>query len=297
MEQMKLIKKNINLMNEFNKILKDNEFKEYIDKLKIPYEELSKYTSLLEQCKEEYCNCKNCKSILECKNKIDGCVYLPVNHNGIRFSYKACKYKKNIEEKNKYLKNVYTFNIPSNIKEANIKDIYKDKKDRFETQKYLVQFMDDYLNHKSVKGLYLYGNFGCGKTYLISAIFNELAKHNIQSAIVFWPEYLRMLKTLFNDNNEFKNNFDRVKESKLLLIDDLGAENNTAWGRDEILCPILQYRMENNLPTFITSNLDIKNLEQHFSTNNESDIKARRIIERINQITKYQEMISTNLRK
>lgn len=296
MEQLKLNKKNINLMNEFNKILKDEEFKEYIDKLKIPYEELAKYTSILETCKEEYYNCKNCKSILECKNKIEGCLYLPINKNGIRFCYKPCKYKKNVEKKNKYLDNIYTFNIPSAIKEASIKNIYKKDENRFETIKYLLQFTEDYINKKNPKGLYLYGNFGCGKTYLISAIFNELAKQNIDSAIVFWPEYLRMLKSLFNDNLEFKKNYDRVKNTKLLLIDDLGAENNTAWSRDEILCPILQYRMENNLPTFITSNYNLEALENHLSFNGSETIKAKRIIERIKQLTTYKEMISKNLR-
>jgi len=296
MEQVKLVKKNINLMNEFNKLLKDEEFKEYIDKLKIPYEELAKYTSILETCKEEYYNCKNCKSILECKNKISGHLYLPVNNNGIRFCYKSCKYKKNIDKKTKYLDNIYTFNIPSAIKEANVKDIYMTDKNRHDVIKYLNKFMEEYLNNKNPKGLYLYGNFGCGKTYLISAIFNELAKQNIDSAIVFWPEYLRMLKTLFNDNNEFKTNYNRVKNTKLLLIDDLGAENNTTWSRDEILCPILQYRMENNLPTFITSNLDLDNLEKHLSFNGTESIKAKRIIERINQLTVYKEMISKNLR-
>ncbi len=296
MEQVKLTKKNINLMNEFNKLLKDTEFKEYIDKLKIPYEELAKYTSILETCKNEYYNCKNCKSILECKNKIEGCLYIPTNKNGIRFCYKSCKYKNNIDKKNKYLNNIYTFNIPSNIKEANIKEIYKKDENRFETIKYLLQFTDDYINKKKTKGLYLYGNFGCGKTYLISAIFNELAKQNIDSAIVFWPEYLRMLKSLFNDNNEFRKNYDRVKNTKLLLIDDLGAENNTTWSRDEILCPILQYRMENDLPTFITSNLNLEALEKHLSFNGSESIKAKRIIERINQLTEYKEMISKNLR-
>lgn len=296
MEQVKLVKKNINLMNEFNKLLKDEEFKDYIDKLKIPYEELAKYTSILETCKEEYYNCKNCKSIFECKNKIEGHLYLPVNNNGIRFCYKACKYKKNIDKKTKYLDNIYTFNIPSAIKEANVKDIYMTDKNRHDVIKYLNKFMEDYLSNKNPKGLYLYGNFGCGKTYLISAIFNELAKQNIDSAIVFWPEYLRMLKTLFNDNNEFKTNYNRVKNTKLLLIDDLGAENNTTWSRDEILCPILQYRMENNLPTFITSNLDLDNLEKHLSFNGTESIKAKRIIERINQLTIYKEMISKNLR-
>lgn len=51
----------------------------------------------------------------------------------------------------------------------------------------------------------------------------------------------------------------------LLLLDDIGAETVTNWSRDEILGTILQYRMENNLSTFITSNLNISELEGHSS--------------------------------
>ena len=297
MEKLKLDKKNINFMAELNKYLKDPLFKEYIDSLDIPYEVLAKYTSLLEEAKEEYFNCKNCKNILECKNKIDGCLYKP-EYNGktIDFCYKKCKYQTNLEKKLEYLKNVKTFNIPNYIKEANMKDIYKDDKNRFEAIKYIAKFIDDYLVHKKVKGLYLYGNFGCGKTYLISAMINELAKNNVKSTIIFWPEYLRMLKTTFDTNNEFKKVFDDTKEAEILLIDDIGAENLTSWGRDEILCPILQYRMERDLPTFFTSNLDLKSLESHLSVNKEN-IKARRIIERVMQLTNQIEMISKNLRK
>ena len=297
MEKMKFEKKDINFLAEFNKLLKDKEYKEYIDSLDIPYEVLAKYTSLLELSKIEYFNCKNCKNILECKNKIDGCVYVPeYNKKTIDFFYKKFKYKKNIEKKLNYLKNVTTFNIPNYIKEASMKDIYKDDKNRFETIKYIVKFIDDYLEHKKVKGLYLYGNFGCGKTYLISAMINELAKNNVKSTIVFWPEFLRMLKTTFDTNGEFKNVFNSVLETEILLIDDIGAENITSWGRDEILCPILQYRMERDLPTFFTSNLDLKNLETHLSINKEN-IKARRIIERVMQLTNQIEMVSKNLRK
>lgn len=297
MEKVALEHKKINLLAELNKELKDPEFKSYIDKLNIPYEILAKYTTVLKECKDEYSHCKNCKSILECKNRIEGCMYIPKqNKDELQFCYQKCKYKKDLEEKFKYLKNVYTFNIPFAIKEANMKDIYNDDKNRFETIKYITKFIDNYLAKKPVKGLYLHGSFGCGKTYLISAMFNELAKHNIESAIIFWPDYLRTLKSLFNDNNEYKNIFEKVKTSPLLLIDDLGAENITEWSRDEILCPILQYRMENNLPTFITSNLNLEALEKHLSINNDV-IKAKRIIERVEQLTNQIEMISKNLRK
>ena len=54
-----------------------------------------------------------------------------------------------------------------------------------------VSFLDDFEDNKPCKGLYLHGNFGCGKTYLIAAIFNELAKKNYKSCIIFWTEFLR----------------------------------------------------------------------------------------------------------
>ena len=56
--------------------------------------------------------------------------------------------------------------------------------------------------------------------------------------------------------------------------------------------------MQEHLPTFFTSKLDLKALEEHFalSKNKVDYIKARRIIERIVQLTDQIEMISKNLR-
>ena len=99
--------------------------------------------------------------------------------------------------------------------------------------------------------------------------------------------------------NDFKESMDYIKNVDLLLIDDLGAENLTAYNRDEILCPILQYRMDNHLTTFITSNFNINELNNHLSKSKDGieEIKAGRIISRINQLTDDLEMISKNLRK
>ena len=85
----------------------------------------------------------------------------------------------------------------------------------------------------------------------------------------------------------------------ILLLDDIGAENVTVWGRDEILGTILQYRMNNKLTTFFTSNLNIQELETHLSItkNSEDKVKSRRIIERIKQLTDDLELISENRRK
>ena len=57
--------------------------------------------------------------------------------------------------------------------------------------------------------------------------------------------------------------------------------------------------MDNNLTTFFTSNLTIKELESHLSNskNGVDEVKAKRIISRIEQLTEDLEMISKNLRK
>lgn len=286
-----------NLERNFKEALENKEFKQLVSKIKQPKEILMKYTSTLEDCASEYNNCTNCTNIVECKNKINGYCYLPKIVDGIiSFNYQPCKFQKMINKNNKYLKNVFLFDIPKEIKDARMKNIYKDDKNRYETIKWLTAFIKNYEGDKHQKGLFLHGNFGCGKTYLIAAMFNELAYKNIKSAIIFWPEFLRDLKASFA--SDFKEKFDYVKKVSLLLIDDIGAESTTAWGRDEILCPLMQFRMQEGLPTFFTSNLDINMLEEHFSvTKDKVDIiKSRRIIERINQMTDKIEMISKNLR-
>ena len=56
--------------------------------------------------------------------------------------------------------------------------------------------------------------------------------------------------------------------------------------------------MDEKLPTFFTSNLTIDELEAHLSETKESidKVKARRIIERIKQLTDDIEIISVNRR-
>ena len=286
------------LRKEFNQALENEEFRLLVTKLHLKEDVLMKYTSSLEDACSEFSNCLKCKGLIECKNKLNGFAYLPSNQNGnIVFEYKACKYRKDVDKKNKYKNNVYLFNTPKELKNAKMRDIYKEDKKRYETIKWLTHFIKNYNPHETQKGLYLHGNFGCGKTYLVAATFNELAKEGIKSAIVFWPEFLRNLKSNFNGN--FNEMYESVKKIPLLLIDDIGAENTTAWGRDEIFCPLIQYRMEEGLTTFFTSNLNIKELEEHFSISKDSvdHVKAGRIISRIIQLTDDIEMISQNLRK
>lgn len=288
---------NLSLENEFKEALKNTEFKELVSKIKLPKEKLMKYTSLLEQSSCDYANCTKCKSLLECKNKIEGHAYLPkIVNDKLVFSYKACKYQEKIMEMNKYKDNITLYQMRKDILDANKDGIDAKDAKRHETINWLIDFTKNYPKKK--KGLYLHGNFGCGKTYLITAFLVELAKKGVKSTIVFWPEFLTDLKSYFGDDIGYKKIMHQMKNTEILFIDDIGAENLTPWARDEVLCPIIQYRMDNNLTTFFTSNFDIKDLEKHLAATKEGVevVKSRRIIERIKQLTDDIELLSKNLR-
>ncbi len=275
-------------------------FRKIANKLDLPNEVLMKYTTKIEKSTEELKNCKNCKNLFECQNEVEGYVYYPErNQDDIEFCYIPCKYKKKSDKENSYLDNIHYFNIPKDIKNASMKDIDTKDKNRFEVIKWIKSFINDQDNNIYSKGLYLNGNFGCGKTYLISAMLNELAKHGKKIAIVYYPEFLRDLKSSFKDEDEYNKKFNLVKKADLLLFDDIGADTVTEWSRDEILGTILQYRMEEKLPTFFTSNLTLEELEEHLSTTNKDvdKVKSRRIIERIKQLSISITMISENKRK
>jgi len=286
------------LMDSYVKALKNDKFKALVARLKLKENEACKYTSKLERTVRELNNCENCKHLFECKNEIEGFVYYPEKYDDrLSFNFVACKYKKKELKKENENKSVL-YEMPKEIKNASMKDIDINDKNRVKAIKFLKDFYDKY-GVKNVKGCYLHGSFGCGKSYLVAALLNELSKKNAKVIMMYYPEMLRKLKESFNESDAFANYMRDLKSVDLLLIDDIGAETVTPWNRDEVLGTILQYRMDNNLPTFFTSNFTLDELEVHFANSNNKDdlVKSRRIMERIKYLTEDIEIISENRRK
>ena len=296
---VKLSSEEVNFLKQnYIKKLDNREFSELVNILNTSDEILMQYTSQLEDASIEFHNCRGCKSLNECKNKIKGYMYTPkLEKDKIIFSYVACPYQQKKDNDTKYQENVYLFEVPKKVKEASLKDLYKNDKNRVEFMKYVKNFIEGLTNKTNPKGIYLHGSYGTGKTYLIAALFNELAKKNIKSAIIYVPEFLRVLKSSFG--TDFEEKYDYIKRVPLLLLDDIGAEYLTPWARDEILGTIIKYRMDEDLTTFFTSNLNLKQLEEHFSMtpNGKEEIKARRMIERIKDLTNEFELVGESNRR
>lgn len=285
------------LKKDYATAVKNPEFKKLVNTLKIKENVAYKYTSKLERTVCEINNCSNCKSLHTCQNKVEGTVYYPtIKDEKLEFNYVACKYKKKDIKQKEEIKSKF-FEMPYHIKMAKMSNI-EINSTRAKIIKWINKFYDDFKSDKQTKGLYLSGSFGSGKTYILSALLNELSKLNYSCIIVYYPELLRSIKESFN-SDDYNERINEIKKCDLLLLDDIGAETTTPWNRDEILGTILQYRMDNKKATFFTSNLNIKELENHFITSNKDEevIKARRIIERVKYLTDELELIGENKRK
>lgn len=291
---VKKSKKAINdeLRRDFVLASSDETFKKLCNRLKCDEEILMKYTSKLTDSACELKNCSRCKGLSYCKNAVKGHVYFPtVTKDFIEFSYKSCKYFKE-NKKN----NTIFFETPKMLMNASLSELITEK-ERANILKYIKDFLKKKVNGEPVKGLYLSGSFGSGKSYILSALLNELSLKGYKCVNINYPLLLNKLKASFSDYN-YNDVMEEIMTCDVLLIDDIGAENNSPWSRDEVLGTILQYRMDSDLTTFFTSNFTINELETELSeTNKGTDlIKARRIIERIKYLTVEDKLISKDKR-
>lgn len=272
------------LEEDLKNSLKDKEFALLVKELKLDKNTAMKKVSKLKEVIEEKKNCFNCKGIYMCKNSYQAhFLNAIIMDNRLYFTYVPCKYQKE----------VLKFNEKKVIR---MKDIDTNDKKQLDIIKWMDNFYEDYTPTLEMKGLFLHGSFGSGKTYLLSALLNELnISKKVSIEIVYFPEALRSIK---EDFDLFSYKMDKFMNTDILLIDDIGAEKVTEWGRDEVLGTILQYRMDNKKTTFFTSNLTINELEEHLSLTKSSidKVKSRRIIERIKQLTIDKELISENRR-
>jgi DNA replication protein DnaC len=126
---------------------------------------------------------------------------------------------------------------------------------------------------ESDRGLLLYGPPGTGKTRLLLCVLREVINpHNPEGVYsasgtvwpkdVFWTtvvDLLARLRRSYSDSPgpDEADILDELRFSRLLALDDLGAEKWSEWAESRIY-ELLDYRYRNGKPVFITTNLPLK---------------------------------------
>ncbi len=110
--------------------------------------------------------------------------------------------------------------------------------------------------------LVLKGGYGCGKTHLAAAIANRRLAGGQPVLFVNTPDLLDHLRATYSPEStvSYDERFDQVRNSPLLILDDLGTQSNSEWAQEK-LYQILNYRYNAKLPTVITTNLDLEAIE------------------------------------
>jgi primosomal protein DnaI len=267
-------------------ILENQDVRDFINKNRdqvtseMVNESLMKLYEYISQSKE----CRDCPSLQECRNMMKGYdPHLVIRGNTIDIEYHRCPRKVVHDERTSSQKLIKSLYVPKDILQASFSTLDLDSKSRLEAVRLAKNFVENYSAEERMKGYYFYGKFGVGKSYILGAVANELAQSKVASMIVYVPEFFREIKQSLGDNS-LNEKLEAVKAAPVLMLDDIGAETMSSWGRDEILGTILQYRMLENLPTFFTSNFNFDELTHHLTytqRGEEEKLKAARIMERI----------------
>ncbi len=110
--------------------------------------------------------------------------------------------------------------------------------------------------------LVLLGGFGAGKTHLAAAITNYNIDLGRPAIFVVVPDLLDHLRAAFGPSSEsgLDERLDAIRETPLLVLDDLGAHHSTPWAQEKLF-QILNHRYNSRLPTVITTNQRLEELD------------------------------------
>ena len=104
--------------------------------------------------------------------------------------------------------------------------------------------------------LVLQGDNGCGKTHLAAAIVNYRYQEKKPALFVVVPDFLDHLRSTFSPESKisYDEYFEGVKESPLLVLDDLGKQTTALWAQEKLF-QVVNYRYNARAPTVFTTNL------------------------------------------
>lgn len=155
---------------------------------------------------------------------------------------------------------------------------------------------DRILSGQATNGLLLVGAVGCGKTFMVSSVANniidtiEVEKYEVENATEqsavsgygFWivthespvqfisvTDLLNQLKACFSDPDAGVQHMimNRLQRVDLLILDDMGAEKTSDWVCSTLF-EIIDYRYNENLPMLVTTNCIPEELKKQIGARN-----------------------------
>ena len=134
------------------------------------------------------------------------------------------------------------------------------------------------------QGLMLYGEPGCGKTFLAAILAQEHLKRGRTVIFGDVPSILDSMKSTFDSDDRqstLEKLMDELEKVDILVLDDVGTEYPTNWAAERLYIIVNQrYNAEKSI--IVTSNFDAMELTRRFKEN----VTGKRIVSRISEMCK-----------
>ena len=121
-------------------------------------------------------------------------------------------------------------------------------------------------------GLLLFGGVGTGKSYAAGCLANALMEAGHSVRLVGLSDVVNRMQGL--SGSERESYIQSLLKPELLILDDLGAERSTSFGREQVF-DVVNKRSLSGKPMVVTTNIPLKVMQQA------EDIQDRRIFDRV----------------
>ncbi len=183
-----------------------------------------------------------------------------------KYASDAANFESVYKEKSAILKR-NNFKVPALFEGINFNDyqiINSSQKTALNAVKaYANNILENYLFGKN---LILLGNYGTGKTMLMSALAKEIATKKLANVLfVNAVDLVNEIKETFSDKsiNTTSQVANRYKRVDFLFLDDIDKLNPTQYIQ-ELMYNVVNYRTEKELPLIISANHTLEELDEKY---------------------------------
>ncbi|MCD7722734.1 MAG: ATP-binding protein [Clostridiales bacterium] len=207
------------------------------------------------------------------------------------------RHEKQEKEKTRFIRAVKNSKLSKRHQKCRLNNfVCKDAKQRIAVKK-AAEYIKSF-DTSSGRGLYIEGTTGTGKTHIAAAIAMELIKRRYSVIMQTTNDLLAEIKYTYDELSEAAEGdiLHKLKTVDLLVIDDLGKEQVTAWSM-AMLYNIIDSRYQAMLPVIITTNYNETMLKKRLTTADGDSTSISAIVSRLRETTDVISMAWADHRK
>ncbi len=269
----KYVNQNTESKSIVDEILSDDEVLQKLTMLGVSKDEIPHYALTIYRYKLSKDQCKKCKGLEECvSDSYHNSTDIAIGDAGeIINRFGPCAKQAAIDAiSDNYLDRCFPDEWLGKTASSNSKRIRD-----------VMTVLSKALKSKDKKWVYLRGNTGTGKSFIVAMCCNKLTLRGTKISFIDANQKFADLRNLSMDKfkrGEFQKEMNKLQTVRVLVIDNFGSEFKSEYAINTVLRPIITERAKNKLFTFFMSNYSLKDIETLYGTTPQAKLEISTIV-------------------